>query len=89
MRAFIKNTSWNKFLTNSLSFGFLSDYNKKRGETIFVKPIDFDLFLIITLDREIHLVTQMGESPFMESHESEFQDLVNEGMVEYVKGEFD
>lgn len=97
MRAFIKQDKWVNFLATSMHYGFSSDENPKTKQSILVRivngPNDFkgfcDVFLVITMDRELHIVTPLGESPFMETHEAHFKDLIDDDLIEYVKGEFD
>ena len=93
MRAFIKQDRWVNFLATSMSYGFSSDTKPHSNESMLVRPVDnkefLPIFLIITMDKELHLITPMGESPFMETQEHTFKDLVDDGLIEYVKGEFD
>ena len=40
--------------------------------------------------RRVTLLTGLcGESPFMEAHKDKYQDLIDDGFIEYVKGRFD
>ena len=100
MRAFIKKESWLQFITTYVSFGFLSTKipegshsYKKYGALSYYRPYDNEpgcmVYLVVTLDRELHVITPMGESPFLESHEKAFKDLVDMEMIEYVKGKYD
>lgn len=94
MRAFIKFNRWIEFIETYGEYGFYNDTLPKNNLSVYVRPADANdpltpIVLMITMDREIHLATPMGESPFMESHEDVFRDLLNEDLVEYVKGEFD
>lgn len=105
MRAFIKEGCWVSFVTTSVSYGFFSNkipegssaYEKYGGIT-YSRPYDYldsqpdpynIVYLTVTLNRELHIITPMGESPFMESHEKAFKDLVDANMIEYVKGDYD
>ena len=100
MRAFIKEGSWLNFVTAYPSYGFLStkipkdtELYKRYGVISYSRPYDNDpdcmVYLVVTMDRELHVITPMGESPFMESHEEAFKDLVNANMIEYKKGKYD
>ena len=101
MRAFIKEGCWLNFITAYPSYGFLStkipegtNMYKKYGAISYSRPYDPTdplgfLYLVVTLDRELHVLTPMGESPFMETHEQAFKDFVDANMIEYVKGEYD
>lgn len=95
MRAVIKTTKWVEFMYNHLSYGFIEDNVPGKKEKMFVRPVKdneddpLSLFLIVTMDKELHLVTPMGESPFMETHKKEFEDLLDEGFIEFQKGQFD
>lgn len=93
MRAFIKESSWYEFTASTMANGFFHECFST-GERGWVRnPIPEDprnhTILVVTEDKEIHLVTPMGESPFMEKHEDCFKDLKNKGWVEYRKGDFD
>ena len=93
MRAFIKIDRWLEFVFSHMEYGFMTDENPLTKKDMYVRPVDMkkpmSLFLIVTMDRELHLVTPMGESPFMETQEEHFKDLIDKGYVEYEKGEFD
>ena len=100
MRAFIKESSWLNFISIYPSYGFLSTKipegsksYKKYGAISYSRPYDTDpncmVYLVITLDRELHVITPMGESPFLESHERAFKDLVDADMIEYKNGKYD
>ena len=95
MRAFIKMNRWLEFIETHMHYSFMNDINPKTKQSMYVRIVSPDskdpvpVFLIVTMDREIHLVTPMGESPFMESQEHTFKDLLDDDFVEYVKGEFD
>lgn len=93
MRAFIKEGNWYEFVSSAMGNGFFHDV-LPTGEHAWVRnPRPEDprnhTMLVITEDKEIHLVTPMGGSPFMETHEDCFKDLINKGWVEYRKGDFD
>lgn len=100
MRAFIKEEAWCNFITTYTGYGFLStkipegsDVYKKYGAMSYSRPYDNEpdcmVYLVVTLDRELHVITPMGESPFLEAHEHAFKDLVDDNMVEYKKGKYD
>lgn len=100
MRAFIKEGSWLNFVTAYPSYGFLStkipkdtELYKRYGVISYSRPYDNDpdcmVYLVVTMDKELHVITPMGESPFMESHEEAFKDLVDANMIEYKKGKYD
>lgn len=100
MRAFIKEGSWLNFVTAYPSYGFLStkipkdtELYKRYGVISYSRPYDNEpdcmVYLVVTMDRELHVITPMGESPFMESHEEAFKDLVDANMIEYKKGKYD
>ena len=88
MRAFIKEDKWDKFKQVMNSFGFyLGEYKPK---SYFTKIIDEDLIVSINRKtREMHLVTPMGSSPFMEMHTQFYQDLYDAGYVEFIESKFD
>ena len=98
MRAFIKEGVWLNFLSTYPSYGFLSTkvpkgskVYEKYGAVSYSRPYDTDpncmVYLVVTLDRELHVITPMGESPFLETHEKAFKDLAD--MIEYKKGKYD
>lgn len=100
MRAFIKEGVWLNFLSTYPSYGFLSTkvpkgtkVYEKYGAVSYSRPYDTDpdcmVYLVVTLDRELHVITPMGESPFMESHEKAFKDMLDADMIEYKKGKYD
>lgn len=99
MRAFIKEGCWLQFVTSYPSLGFLStklpegNVKNKYGAITYSRPYDNEpdcmVYLVVTMDRELHIITPMGESPFMEAHERAFKDLLEGDMVEYVEGEYD
>lgn len=100
MRAFIKEGCWLNFLSTYPSYGFLSTKipegshaYKKYGALSYSRPYDNEpdcmVYLVVTLDRELHVITPMGESPFMESHEKAFKDMLDADMIEYKKGKYD
>ena len=93
MRAFIREECKYEFSANSMAYGFFNDL-LPTGERVWVRnPRPDDpknhTMLVITSDMEIHLVTPMGESPFMEAHKDCFKDLISEGLVEFKEGDFD
>lgn len=97
MKLRFKKDKWTEFTEHYVKYGFYMDTIKYKR--VYVRIVNIQqntnnmeldsIFLIITMDGFVHLVTPSGESPFMESHESAFKDLLNAGFVEYVKGEFD
>lgn len=101
MRAFIKEGAWLNFVTAYTSYGFLmtkipegSNVYKRYGAVSYSRPYEPNdptcfVYLVVTLDRELHILTPMGESPFMEAHEKAFKDMLDADMIEYVKGDFD
>lgn len=100
MRAFIKEGAWLNFVTTYPRYGFLStnipkgtELYKRYGAISYSRPYDNDpdcfVYLVITMDRELHVITPMGESPFMESHEKAFKDLIKADMIEYKEGKYD
>lgn len=104
MRAFIKEGAWLNFVTAYPRYGFLmtkipegSHAYKKYGALSYSRPYDMldendpfnVVYLTVTLDRELHVITPMGESPFMESHEKAFKDMLDANMIEYKKGKYD
>lgn len=100
MRAIINRNKWVEFMNTYQVYGFTMDILPKeyRGsKTIYVRPVDTDgspspmimTYLIVSMDGELHLVTPMGESPFMESHKDKFEDLIDNGLIDFVKGEYD
>lgn len=87
MKAFIKAERWDQFKETCNRFGF---YLEIKPNKYFTKRIDDDIILLVQKKtREIHLLTPMGESPFMEVHTNLYKDLCDEGYVEFVEGRFD
>lgn len=84
-------------MSNHIVYGFLTEelpipYNGSKS--MYVRPASkgdepIALYLCITMDAELHLVSPMGESPFMETHKDVFMDLINLDMVEFVEGDYD
>ena len=100
MRAIIKRSKWVEFINTYQVYGFTMDILPKeyRGsKTIYVRPVEMNgspspmimTYLIVSMDGEIHLVTPMGESPYMESHKDKFEDLIAMDFVDFVKVEYD
>ena len=88
MRAYIKEDKWEKFKELSNKYGFYIDTMKPKQ--YLTKVIDEDLILLVQKrTRELHLVTPMGESPFMEVHTQFYKDLYDEGYIEFIEGKFD
>ena len=93
MRAFIKSDKWAQFVVYALSMGFMPD-ELPTGEPVYCRNPRPDLpnnhtMLVITSDMELHLLTPLGESPFMEAHKNCFEDLIDKDWIEFVKGDFD
>lgn len=88
MKAFIKKDRFVEFKKNYLDYGFTLAVNPDKG---WVKTIDEDGLWVIVMKRtrEVKLITLMGGSPFMEVHKDKYQDLVDAGFIEYVKGRYD
>ena len=88
MKAYIKKERFEEFKNRAEEFGykFLPDHKNN-----FVKTIDVNgLWIRIRgRTREIKLLTPMGGSPFMEVHKDKYQELIDNDMVEFVKGRFD
>lgn len=88
MRAFIKDSRWDQFQEISDRYGFYIDL--KKPNKYLTKIIDDDMILLVQKKtREMHLLTPMGESPFMEVHKQFYQDLFDDGYVEFVESRFD
>lgn len=88
MKAFIREDRWNEFKEICSKYKFGVCYAKPK--TYFQKEVDVDLLLLVSKrTREMKLVTPMGESPFMEVHINTYQDLYDDGFVEFVEGRFD
>lgn len=88
MRAFIKEDRWEKFKELSNKYGFYIDV--KKPKLYLTKVIDEDLILLVQKKtRELHLVTPMGESPFMEVHTQFYKDLFDDGYIEFIESRFD
>lgn len=93
MRAFIKEDKWVNFVATAIGRGFFPD-TLPNGERMYVRNPDGSdsigfTMLLITMDRELHLATPVGESPFMEAHKETFSDLIADDFIEYVEGDFD
>lgn len=100
MRAFIKESCWLNFVSTYTGYGFLSTKipegspaYKKYGALSYCRPYDNEpdcmVYLVVTLDRELHVITPTGESPFLESHKEAYLDLFRADMIEYKKGKYD
>ena len=88
MRAFIKEDKWKEFKELTNKYGFYID--TKKPSKYYAKPIDEDIILWVDKKtRELHLITPMGESPFMEVHTQFYKDLFDEGYIEFMEGRFD
>lgn len=88
MRAFIKEERWDEFkeLCSRYKFGV----SLTKPKQYFQREVDIDLLLLVNKKtREMKLITPMGESPFMEVHIGSYQDLYDDGFVEFVEGRFD
>ena len=87
MRAFIKEDMWDKFKELSNKYKFFLGYKPNK---FFSKLIEEDMMLIVNKKtRELHLITPMGESPYMEVHTNMYQDLLDDGYIEFQEGRFD
>ena len=88
MKAYIKKERFEEFKNRAEEFGykFLPDYKNN-----FVKTIDVNGLWILVRGRtrEIKLLTISGSSPFMEVHKDKYQELIDNDMVEFMKGRFD
>ena len=100
MRAIINRNKWVEFMNTYQVYGFTMDTlpSKYRGsKTIYARPVGIDasfspitmIYLVVSMDGELHLFTPIGESPFMESHKEKFMDLIDNGLIDFVKGEYD
>lgn len=90
MRAFIKKDRWEYFIEHWLDYGYLPSIDGTLKNPSVYKKIDVGLYVIVdTITKEIHLVTPHGSSPFMEVHAKCFQELIDNDLVEFVKGKFD
>lgn len=98
MRAIIKRNKWIEFMNTYQAYGFTMDTLPKKwngSKTIYARPVNPKNdpicleYLLITMDGELHLVTPMGESPFMESHKDKFEDLITMDLIDFVKGDYD
>lgn len=88
MKAFIKEDRWKEFKELCSKYKFTISLVKPKQ--YFEKEIDIDLKLLVNKKtRELKLITPMGESPFMEVHKQFYQDLYNDGYIEYIEGRFD
>ena len=88
MRAFIKEDKWKEFKELTNKYGFYID--TKKPSKYYAKSIDEDIILLVDKKtRELHLITPMGESPFMEVHTQFYKDLFDEGYIEFMEGRFD
>ena len=87
MNAYIKKDKWERFKhAYGVQFGFYTTLDKKN----YVKPLNEDVMLVVNKrTRKLDLVTPMGVSPFMEVHKQFYEDLINEGFIEYKQGKFD
>lgn len=88
MRAFIKEDKWDKFKELANKYGFYID--NKKPKQFLTKVIDNDLELKVQKKtREMHLLTPMGGSPFMEIHIPFYRDLYDDDFVEFIESKFD
>lgn len=88
MRAFIREDKWDKFKELANKYGFYIDL--KKPKQYLTKVIDDDMVLVVQKKtRELHLLTPMGGSPFMEVHTQFYKDLFDEGYIEFVESRFD
>lgn len=87
MKAYIRKDKWNDFKENYLDYWFLPPID---DIPFYVKTIEKNLKLIINKKtRELKLITPMGESPFMETQNQFYQDLINDDFIQYKSGKFD
>ena len=90
MRAFIKKEKWEYFIENWLDYGYLPSIDGTLKNPSVYKKIDVGLYVIVdAITKEIHLATPYGSSPFMEAQTRFFQELIDNDLVEFVKGKFD
>ena len=88
MKAFIKESKWEKFKELCSKYGF--GVSLKKPKQYFQKVIDEDIMLLVNKKtRELLLITPMGESPFMEVHKDTYKDIYDMGYIEYEEGRFD
>lgn len=86
MLAYIKKDKWEEFKKDYVFYNFSLAPNPN----YYIKKIDDSLLLIISRrTRKLELFTQMGTSPFMESHKDKFKDLIDNDFIEYKKSKFD
>ena len=88
MKAYIKKEKFEEFKNKYLYYGFKLAVNPSKG---WVKEIDPTRLWVVVMKRtgEVKLLTPMGGSPFMEAHKDKYQELIDNDMVEFVKGRFD
>lgn len=88
MRAFIKENKWDEFKELCSKYGF--SVSLRKPKQYFQKEVDVDIMLLVNKKtRELHLITPMGESPFMEVHIDTYKDIYDLGYIEYIEGRFD
>ena len=95
MLAYIKKDKWEDFKLRYHKLGFTSgkitDKSKLNVYFRIIKPIGrYPVLLVVNTKRKVFILTPMGgETPFMESHEEHFKDLVRRDYIEYKKSKFD
>ncbi|MGJ0847396.1 hypothetical protein ACR77J_11965 [Tissierella praeacuta] len=68
----------------------LSRYGFQETEKSYIREVKHPVLLVV--DKKTHYLlvkTPIGETAFMESHKDKFQDLIDAGLVEFVKGKLD
>lgn len=85
MKAYIKEEKWEIFLKNRKKYGYIEE-----NRDFFAKRIDaYMLVCVHKRKREIILVTRMGIAAFIETHKNEYQELINDDLVEFKKSKLD
>lgn len=86
MKAFIKKDKWEEFKKDYVFYSFTLAPNPN----YYIKKVSDSLILMISRKtKELHLITPMGESPFMEAHKDKYKDLLKKEFIEFKKGKFD
>lgn len=56
----------------------------------YIREVKEPVFLVVDKEtRYMVIKSPIGEVAFMESHKDKFQDLIDAGLVEFVKGKLD
>lgn len=85
MKAYIKKNKWDTFLKNRIKYGYIEE-----NDDFFAKRIEkFLLVCVHKKKREVILVTRIGIAAFTETHKTEYQELIDDDLIEFVKSEFD